>query len=222
MWSFAVNARCICSTEQCTRPCMLPAYIGNQIYHPLHVLSQNNEITLALDHWHNRRNRNDRAIRSDTISVMTGSQTSVKMSLSPRMKRVECERHITHVIYLGALIQVSLVLRGLDQKKNEKQQQVETPAERKEKEDVIIHEDPIMLEESGLLVVLFRVRTTLLRSAFSLSSLSRRASSAGSWLASAFCVPRHITRLQVKGRETTHAPRSSPSYSSASPLPPVP
>ena len=77
-----------------------------------------------------------------------------------------------------------------------------------------------MLDESGLLVVLFRVRTTLLRSAFSFSSLSRRASSSGSWLASAFCgiwMGYIVWKLKEKSGEKITAPHS---YFSAAQLPP--
>lgn len=74
-----------------------------------------------------------------------------------------------------------------------------------------IQEEPIMLDESGLLVVLFRVRTTLLRSAFSFSSLSRRASSSGSWLASAFCgiwMGYIVWKLKEKSGKKITAPHS--------------
>ena len=76
-----------------------------------------------------------------------------------------------------------------------------------------------MLDESGLLVVLFRVRTTLLRSAFSFSSLSRRASSSGSWLASAFCgiwMGYIVWKLKEKSGKKITAPHS---YFSAAQLP---
>ena len=68
-----------------------------------------------------------------------------------------------------------------------------------------------MLDESGLLVVLFRVRTTLLRSAFSFSSLSRRASSSGSWLASAFCGKLDgVIRLKETSGKTNKLPHLTP------------
>ncbi len=71
-----------------------------------------------------------------------------------------------------------------------------------------IQEEPIMLEESGLLVVFFRVRTTLLRSAFSLSSLSRRASSSG--LTSAFCGAALRSWNEKAGERYTHLGRVHP------------
>jgi hypothetical protein len=42
-------------------------------------------------------------------------------------------------------------------------------------------------DSGGLLVVLLRVRTTLLRNAFSLSSLSRRERTSRSWVTSTTC-----------------------------------
>src|SRR5258707_3958365 len=66
----------------------------------------------------------------------------------------------------------------------------------------------------GLLDVLFRVRTTLLRRAFSLSSLSRRKSSSRSWGPSALCGSISRTSDQHTRHNTssemTHLPRPYP------------
>jgi hypothetical protein len=161
--------------------------------------------TATIDHWHNQRNSSAIFfIPATRVRTEGGDRHEVyqkgpkKLTLKKGLCSAISGEKGTLIIMTHGLSQspsayrLSLILKLLKIRSNHKKRKTESRA--KHRGDIWRLADSVQVgsdasiralharpnESGGLLVVLLRVRTTLLRNAFSLSSLSRRERSSSS------------------------------------------